>query len=332
MSQVRPAIRRSLPFVLGVVLLAALALAAWTLSRPAPEVLQGDVEATQVSVSSKFPGRVGRILVREGDTVKKGAPLVVLESPEIGAKLEQAEASVRGAAAQQQKADRGAREEEIRAAKGQWERARAAVDYASKTFGRLDRLARDGVVPVQRRDEAEAGMKSARAAEEAAKAILDMAVKGTRVEDKETATALVQRAEGAVSEVQAVLADTTLAAPIDGEVAKRNLEPGELTSAGFPVLTLVDLSDEWVVFQIREDRLGGVTMGTLLHTRVPALGGKEVSLKVTYIARQADFATWRATSAQGGFDLKTFEVHARPDAPVPGLRPGMTVVAPLPLR
>lgn len=290
-----------------------------------PDLVQGEVEAAQVDVSAKIPGRVAEVLVDVGQKVRKGDLLARLESPEIAAKLDQASAARAAASAQSAKADRGAREEEIRAAEGQWQRAEAAAALAKTTWERLERLSRDGVVPAQRRDEAEANWKAARAAADAAKAVHDMAVAGARREDREAAAAVVRQAQGAVSEVEAYLGETTLLAPRDGEVSARNVEPGELTAPGYPVVTLVDLSDAWVVFNLREDRLADLKVGDRLDARIPALG-REVELRVTTLSPLADFATWRSTSASGGFDLKTFEVRAKPVAPVDGLRPGMSAV------
>jgi HlyD family secretion protein len=310
----------------GVAVLALLGLAALLLSRPRPETLQGEADATKVDVAAKVAGRLATIDVKEGDTVARGALIATIESPEIRAKLDQAEAAKAGAVAQRDKADRGAREEEIRAARSQWDRAKHAAELAETTFGRLERLARDGVVPKQRRDEAEAQRKTSRDAAEAARAVYDMAVAGARREDRAAAAALVTRAEGAVDEVKAFLDETKVVSPAAGEVYRRNAEPGEIVPAGFPIVTLVDLSDVWVTFQVREDRLARLKMGASVPARFPALGDEEVPLTVTFIAPQGDFATWRATSAQGGFDLKTFEVRARPAKPLPGLRPGMSAV------
>jgi HlyD family secretion protein len=305
-------------------LLAALA-AAGAAGCAKPDVVQGEVEAAQVDVSAKLPGRVAEVLVDVGQSVRKGDVLARLESPEVQARLDQASAARAAAAAQSAKAENGARDEEIRAAENNWRRAEAAAALAKTTMDRLERLQRDGVVPAQRRDEAEANWKASRAAADAARAAYDMAQAGARREDKAAAAAVVRQAEGAVSEVQAWLGETTLRAPRDGEVSARNLEPGELTSPGYPVVSLVDLKDTWVVFHLREDRLAGLRMGDRLVARVPALG-RDVELRVTAIAPLADFATWRSTSASGGFDLKTFEVRARPPAPVDGLRPGMSAV------
>jgi HlyD family secretion protein len=299
---------------------------AYRLSQPVPDVMQGQVEGTLVNVSTKVPGRVASIAVHEGDVVQKADLVVTLDSPEINAKLDQAEAARQAAAAQRDKAFNGAREEEIRQAKNMWERAQHATELADKTFKRVDRLNKDGVLPAQRRDEAEAQLKTAHDAESAAQAVYDMAVKGARVEDKNAATALVSRARGAISEVQAYLGETKLSAPIAGEVYKRNVEPGELVGAGTPILTLLDPTDVWATFQIREDKLASLRIGDFLSGKVPALGHQKVELRVSYIAPVGDFATWRATNAQGGFDLKTFEVRARPVQLPRGLRPGMSVL------
>ncbi len=310
----------------GVAVLGLLALAALLMARPAPETIQGEADATKVDVAAKVAGRIATITVKEGASVAKGDPVATIESPEIRARLDQAEAAKAGAVAQSRKADNGAREEEIRAAKSQWDRARHATELAEVTFGRLERLARDGVVPSQRRDEAEAQWKTSRDAAEAAKAVYDMALAGARREDRDTATALVNRATGAVDEVKAFLDETTVTAPAAGEVYRRNVEPGEIVPAGFPIVTLVDLSDVWVTFQVREDRLERLKMDATVPARFPALGAGEIPLTVFFVAPQADFATWRSTSAQGGFDLKTFEVRARPSKTVAGLRPGMSAV------
>ena len=320
-------IRRAL--VTAAVVIAALvglAVALVVASRPHPELLQGEVEATQVNVAAKLPARVATIEVREGQHVSRGEVLLTLSSPEVQARREQATAAQDAATAQLDKTVAGAREEEIRGAEAAYRRAQHAVELADKTFTRVDRLNRDGVLSAQRRDEAEAGLRTARDAEDAARAAWEMAKNGARGEDKAAARATVARARGAVDEVDAFLRETRVEAPVAAEVLRRNAEPGELVGAGMSLVTLVDLNDVWVTFNVREDRLPGIEMGTVLTGRVPALANREVALRIDYIAAQADFATWRATATQGGFDLKTFEVRGRPAALIPGLRPGMSVL------
>ncbi len=295
-------------------------------AQPPPEIIQGQVEATEIDVSARMPGRIGTIAVREGDRVGRGDVVATLDSPEIEAKLSQARAAREAAAAQRDKANHGARQEEIRAAEATWLRARGAADLAEKTFQRIDRLARDGVVPGQRRDEAETAWKTSRDAEAAAKAVFDLAVNGARQEDKAAAAAVVEAASGVVDEVSVFLRETRIVAPASGEVFRRNLQPGEMTAAGLPIVTLVDLDDIWATFYLREDQLHGLTIGARLRLSLPALANRDEEFQVSYLAAAADFATWRSTSASGGFDVKTFEVRARPVRPVPGLRPGMSVI------
>lgn len=319
-------VRRSVLVWTGAVVGLLLAsLAVYVLFTPAPDLVQGQVEAAQVDVAAKIPGRVQSLAVREGQLVRQGDLLAVLETPEIDARVEQATAAERVARAQNDKAERGAREEEVRQARSLWLRARHGADLARTTFERLERLHKDGVIPAQRRDEAEAQWLTAEDAAAAARAACDMAEAGSRAEDKVAAEAALARARGGVAEAHAFLKEAKITAPIGGEVTRRNAEAGELVSPGFPVLTIVDLTDVWVTFHLREDRLAGLRLGDRVDVTVPALGGKKLGLEVFSIAPQGDFATWRSTSASGGFDLKTFEVRARPQTPE-GLRPGMSAV------
>lgn len=320
--------------VAGSLVLAAGAVVAlvvggrWLLTPPPtpPDILQGEVDATQVDVASKIAARVSTVDVQVGQRIARGSRVITLDSPEARARLAQAEAARAAAQSLEDKARHGARQEEIRQAEAMWRRAADAVDYAETTFARLDRLEKSGVVPKQRRDEAEAGVKSARGAAAAARAAYDMALAGARVEDTRAAAAQVARAKGAIAEVEAALADTTLSAPIDGEIVARHVEPGELVGPGAPLVSILDTRDLWVTFHVREDRLAGVKIGDTIRARVPALSNGEMTFTVSRIAGEADYATWRSTSAQGGFDLKTFEVRATPGGDTTALRPGMSVI------
>jgi HlyD family secretion protein len=326
---VKSALHVAFNLVMALVALAAVwwFVVTWRrVAQPPPDIVQGQMEATEIDVSAKIPGRIGTIAVREGDRVSRGDLVATLDSPEIEAKLSQARGARQAAKAQRDKADHGARQEDIRAAEASWHRARGAADLAEKTFQRIDRLARDGVVPGQRRDEAETAWRTARDAEAAAKALHDLAVNGARQEDRAAASAMVDAASGAVDEVSVFLRETRVLAPASGEVFRRNLQPGEMTAAGLPLITLIDLEDMWATFYLREDQLHGLTIGARLRLSLPALANREEEFQVSYLAAAADYATWRSTSASGGFDVKTFEVRARPVRPVPGLRPGMSVI------
>lgn len=298
----------------------------WLLVREVPVELQGEAEARQMKVSLKLTGRIDSMAVYRGQSVNKGDFLYSISSPEVDARMSQAEAVKSAAEAQHKKAKTGAQEEDIRAAYNNYQKASAALEYARKSYTRVKNLYDNGVVPAQKLDETEMQLKVAEQTAEAAKAIWEKAEGGARIEDKEAAGALVKQAEGVVAEVASYLEETRAYAPIAGEIANIMSEVGELTPAGFPVVTLVDLDDIWIVFNIREDLLSPIRKGTRFEGRIPALGGEKQLFEVTYISVQGDYATWNATKSSGDFDKKTFEVHARPVAKIEGLRPGMSVL------
>lgn len=301
----------------------------WYLREPEVKFIQGEVDATQVNLAVKIAGRVSEVFVTEGQSVDKGAILLKLDSPEIDAKLQQAASSKKAASAQRDKAFAGARSQEVAAAMNLLIQSREVAELAEKTYRRINNLFADGIVPGQRKDEVETKWKVAAAAEAAARSQYDMAQEGARKEDMQAATALVDKAQGAVSEVKSYLRETRLEAPLGGEVVHVIAQPGEVVGPGYPLVTILDLDDIWVTFNLREDRLAGMRMGVVFPVSAPALGDKKFDVKISYISVLGDFATWRATSASGGFDLKTFEVRARPLKKIEGLRPGMSIIFPV---
>lgn len=307
-----------------VVVIVTVSLICWFAIKPVPTLIQGEVEVKSIKISSKLAGRIEQMDVKEGQQVKKGELLFVLSTPEVEAKLRQAEAARNAAGAQSAKASRGARIQEIEGALNMWKKAQAGVELAQKSFDRVKNLYESGVVPAQKYDEALANLKAMQTTESAAKAQYDMAVEGARREDREAAAALVDQASGAVSEVESYISDAMQYSPIDGEVSSVIAEKGELIGSGYPVITLLDMNDLWITFNIKEDLLPKIKIGSVLKAYVPGLGGS-IELKVDYIAVQAEYATWSATRTKGDFDIRTFEVKARPVAKVDGLRPGMTV-------
>lgn len=317
---------------LAVVIIGFLGYGLWRASQPAPEVLQGQMEARETDIAAKVPGRIAQVLVREGDAVQVGTPLIRMDSPEINAKLAQAQAAQEAAQAVATKAQNGARPQEIEMARLQWQRAVAAQDLAAVSFQRVSNLAKEGLVPAQKRDEAEANFKASRDAATATKAQYDMARLGARAEDKAAANAQARQVGGVVAEVEAAKAETELKSPVAGEVAKVLTRPGELLPQGVALVSVVDLADQWVVLNVREDSLQRFAMGAEFEASLPALasqdGPRGVRFKVFYSAVLPDFATWRATRGGQGFDARTFEIRARPVAAIAGARPGMSVIVP----
>jgi HlyD family secretion protein len=309
----------------AAVILLSVALISWYLTKRSPMLIQGTVECTTYKASSKVPGRIDAMKVAEGDRVEKGQLLYVLSTPELDAKLAQAEAVKSAAAALDAAAVAGARIQQIEAALNMWEKAQAGLELARKTYERVKNLYDQGVVPTQKLDEATANYEAMKATAQAAKAQYDLAVDGARKEDKEAAAARVRQAEGAVSEVESYIGDAMVYSPVAGEVSTIVAQQGELVGSGYPVVAILDMSDLWVTFNVKETLLPKIKVGTRMMTYVPALD-RDVELEVSYIAVQADFATWAATRTQGGFDIRTFAVKARPTGDAGQLRPGMSVL------
>ena len=295
-------------------------------NRPEPLIIEGEAVASEIRISGKVPGRIRQFNAEEGSQIKAGDTLVVLDSPELNAKLEQANAAQTAAQAQNKKAIKGARKEMIVGAYEMWQKAQVGVDIAKKSYDRVQKLYDKSVVPAQKRDEAEAQYKAAVATSSAAKSQYDMAMNGAESEDKEAALALVNRAKGAVDEVKSYLKEITLTSPIDGEVTEIFPKRGELVGTGAPIMSIVDLNDIWFSFNVREDVLGELKMGKTFKVKIPALKNQIVEVKVTYIKALASYATWKATKTTGQFDVKTFEVRARPIAKISDLRPGMSAI------
>lgn len=309
-----------------LLVIAAVSFIGWIVLKPEALMLQGQAEATEVRVSGKVPGRIDKFFVSEGMTVNKGDTLVLINSPELDAKLMQATSAEDAANAQNNKANKGARAEQIAGAYEMWQKAEVGVTLAEKTFNRVQNMFKEGVLPAQKRDEADANYQAAVATAKAAKSQYDMAINGAEKEDKQATLALVNRAKGAVSEVESYLSETMLVSPISGEVSDVFPKEGELVGSGAPIMNIVDLNDMWVIFNIREDLLSNIKIGNEIDAIVPALGNKSVKLKVNYIKAMASYATFKATKTNGGFDVKSFEVRAIPVAPIEGLRPGMSLM------
>lgn len=309
--------------LLGVV--AIVALVGFFALRKGPEIVQGQAEVTEYRISSKVPGRILTFCVKEGQTVQAGDTLAILEAPDVQAKLEQAKAAKAAAQAQNEKAQKGARHEQVQAAYEMWQKAQAGLSIAEKSYKRIRNLYEQGVMSAQKLDEITAQRDAARATEKAAKAQYDMAKNGAEREDKAAAAALVERAKGAVAEVESYIKETVLTAQSVGEVSEIFPKMGELVGTGAPIMNIAIMEDMWVTFNVREDLLQGLGMGSEFEAFVPALN-RNIRLKVYYMKDLGSYAAWKATKTTGQFDLKTFEVRATPLEKTEGLRPGMSVI------
>lgn len=319
-------VRTAVFFAVFAAIVGWLSYTFWLAYQPKPVRMQGQIEAQQYNISSKIPGRIDEVKVRKGDVVEKGQLIFTILSPELDAKLMQAQAGKDAAEALAEEVYTGARKEQIEAARDKWLQAKSAADLMEKTFQRIDNLYAAGVVAEQKRDEAETKLKSARFAENAALQMYKMAQEGAREETKKAATGKVRMAAGAVTEVEVYAADMKIESWHSGEVSQILLQSGELAPQGFPVVTIIDMNDAWAVFHVREDRLEDFKKGTEFTAAIPALGDDAYRFTVDHVAVMGDFATWRATDSDKGFDMRTFEVEARPVEAIDGLRAGMSVI------
>ena len=320
--------RKSLSIAFVVVLIAVVLFTAigMILMRKQPLVLQGQAEATEIRISGKLPGRIDTFLVKEGEWVKQGDTLVVINSPTVEAKYRQLDALEQVAVQQNKKIDAGTRRQIIATAQQLWNKTKSDLSLAQTTYNRILTLYRDSVVTSQRKDEVEALYKSAVAAERAAHEQYQMAVDGAQIEDKESARSMVNAARSTVEEVTSLLVDSRLTAPEDGQIATIFPKRGELVAPGTPIMNLVVMSDVHAVLNVREDLMPHFSMGGKFKADVPAIAKKGVEFEIYYIRPLGRFATWKSTKQTGSYDLQTFEIHARPTTTVDGLRPGMSVL------
>ncbi len=322
--------KKSYNLVIGIVALIVIilliAVIGYFVSKPKPLVIQGEAEASEYRVSGKVPGRIEEMYVKEGQMVHKGDTVAFIDSPEVRAKLAQANAVKAAVSAQSRKAQNGARKEQIAGAYELYQTALVQEDVMKKSFERIQKLYDQKVIAAQKYDEVKAKYDAAVAQTKAAKSQYDMAVNGARAEDKAAAQALVDQANGALMEVESYLGELYLTSPSDGIISAVFPKVGELVGQGAPVASVTDLNDIWFTFNVREDYLHGMKQGDKITVIIPALDGKEVPATVNYVAVRESYATWKATKETGMYDAKTFEVRAVPDVKVDGIRPGMSAI------
>jgi HlyD family secretion protein len=322
-----------LPSLIVAVVIAAIAgLSIWYLVRPQPLLVQGEVDATRLDIAARVDGRVAEIPVVRGQDVAAGAVLVRIDNPETIAKSEQARAARIVAEAQLANINAGTRAEVIAARKAALERAQASVVLAQKTHDRISVLAEHGNAPVARLDQATDSLHESQRAVDQARSAHEQAVNGYTAEERQIATANVGKALADIKAVQSIIDQMVVYAPVAAQVYQRNVEPGEYVSPGVPLVTLIDLSDLWIHFDLREDLVKTLKVGDRFGVRIPALADRSIVVEVKLIATKGEYASWRATRATGDFDLRTFSVRAYPVEQVPELRPGMSAYMELATR
>ena len=310
--------------VIGAV--AIVALVGLFAIHPQKEMIMGESDANEYRVSNMVPGHIDILYVSEGDMVRAGDTLAHISSRQVDAKMVQAKAARSAASAQSRKAKGGARDQQVQMAYQVWQKAKAAEEVYKKSYDRVKGLYDKGVVSAQQFDEVNAKYRAAKADCAAAEQQYLMAREGAQREDIDAAAALVNRAGGAVAEVQSYLDDSYLIAPVDGEVVELFAKLGDLVGTGSPVASILDNSDNWFNFSIREDLLKDIHVGETVKVKIPALGDGTYTCNVRKVQAMASYATWRATKTLGQYDVKSFDVKVVPQENIENLRPGMTAI------
>jgi HlyD family secretion protein len=310
--------------IVGVIAAVVVGLSVFYLLRPEPLLVQGEVDATRLDIAARVDGRVKQIPVERGQNVAAGAVLVQIDNPETVAKHEQMRAAEAVAAAQLANVLAGTRVETIAARKAEMERAEAALVLAQKTYERTHILTEQGNAPQARLDQVTDTLHESERAVDQAKSAYEQAVNGYTKEERAIARANVEKANADIQSVQSIIDQLVVYAPLASQVYQRNVEPGEYVSPGVPLVTLIDLADVWIHFDLREDLVKNLKVGDRFDVRIPALDQRRVTVEVKLIATKGEYASWRATRASGDFDLRTFSIRAYPVQPIPELRPGMS--------
>ena len=310
-----------------IIIAAIVGLSLWYLVQPQPLIIQGEADATRIDIAARVDGRVGKRPVERGDNVVAGQLLFEIDNPELVTKLHEAEAGLAVASAQLANIEAGTRAEVIAQRKAAVETAEANVTLAQRTYDRTKELAGGGNAPMQRLDEVTDSLRVAQRGLDQAKLALQAAVNGYTAEERGIARANVAKAQASIDTIKAQVDELVVKAPVASQVYQIGAEVGEYVSPGVPLLSLIDLSDVWLRFDLREDLAKGLKPGDRFQMRVPALGDRSITAAIKVIATKGEYAGWRATRATGDFDLRTFEIRAYPVSPVPELRPGMSVYA-----
>ena len=314
------------PAILAATIVGAIfGLSVWYLVQPEPLLVQGEADATRVDIAARVEGRVGNRPVERGDNVAAGAVLYEIANPELLKSLDQAQAAKTVADAQLANIQVGTRAEVIAQRKAAVESAAANLTLAKQTYERTKTLVAEGHAPQQRLDEVTDQLQVAERSSEQAKFAYEEAVNGATKEEREIARANVVKAQADIDTIQAQVDELVVRAPIKAQVYQIGAELGDYVSPGVPLLSLVDLNDVYLRFNLREDLVKGLKVGDRFQMHVPALGNRLITVAVKFIAPMGEYAGWRATRATGDFDLRTFEIRAYPVEPTPELRRGMSV-------
>jgi HlyD family secretion protein len=310
-----------------IVLAVIVGLSAWYLSRPTPLIIQGEADSTRIDIAARVDGRISKVPVVRGQNVDAGSTLLGIDNPELVAKYQEAIANKSVAEAELARIHAGTRAETIAVRKAEIDRTAAEAALAQQTYDRVRQLTAGQFATQQRLDEVTDGLRVAQRSYDQAKLAYAEAVAGFTPEEVRMAETKVVRADAAAKTLKSLVDQMVVTAPAETQVYQIDIEQGEVVAPGIPLLSLVDLNDIWLRFDLREDLLRDMKLGDKIEVRIPALDNRKVVAEVRLIASKGEYAGWRATRATGDFDLRTFAIRAYPTEKIAGLRPGMSAYA-----
>ena len=301
------------------------------------------VSGTIVSVSPKISGRIAEVLVKEGDTVKAGQILTKIDVRDAAVQKKQAEAALAAAKAKYDAILAGSRPQEIGQARAGADQAQASADQAlanlnnaEKTYQRMSKLYADDAISTTQRDYAEAaylmakeGWKAAREATNSAGQKLDLVVSGSREEDIRATAAQVKQAEATLEAANLNNEYTDILSPVDGVIALKNVNSGEVVTAGQTLFSVVDSKDLWLNARIEETKIGKIKTGQKADYTIDGYPGRTFTGKVYEIgiATNSTFALVPTENTSGNFTKVTQRISIKITLPENSsgiiFRPGM---------
>lgn len=294
-------------------------------------VATGTLEAVEVDVAPLAPGKVIRVLVNEGDSVRAGDTLAVLAQPTSQAVIEQNRAQVEATRANLSEAQNGPRAAEIKRAEAELNAATSEVTRTTKDLERARTLAAKENIPLQQRDAAEAAARQAIARHDAARQSLLLLNQGTRPERIASARAQVTGAQAALSAAVASVADLTLTAPVRGVVLSRNAEPGEVIGIGQSAITLGEVQRPWVRVYVNARELPAISVGRAARGVLDNMPNRIFSGRVVSINTKAEFTPRVALTEDERADLM-FGVKVEFSDSTGMLKPGLPITVSIPKK
>jgi multidrug resistance efflux pump len=332
--------------LLGLLTLGSLTWYLVTVRHSTDLQLIGTVDANEVVVSSKIPGRIQTLLVDEGQDVKAGQLIAVIESEDLDAARKAAEANAAsqkgklGGSVETERQDRGETsnatvnaEAQLRSARAAMAQAQANYDHQQADTSRIVALAQQGIMSEQARDDAVTSLQATKAAVDAAHenvTAAEASLRQARAHELLTAVAArtvdstrndVENARALAEQAKVQLGYAQVYAPVSGKVNVRAARQGEVVTAGAAIVTIMDLTETWIYAPLPETQADAVQLGDSLRVVMPS--GATIQAKVINKAAEADFATQRDVSSRKR-DIKTIQLKLLIENPNERFVPGMT--------